>query len=183
MRTSKLDLYEALVKAIREADIDPEDMRDDLESAETSILKFPKYFNAVIETVVRSRTLSKDNISHYQYQIMHLDEMRRSAHISVAIAVNKLNRLCRMYNVEQMFDIDNLSGDNVDDREKAANAVYNFCKETFLDEEYRSGYAIKDEVNMDEELMQMADDQEEREMRSSYKGQQMFHTELTEITA
>lgn len=34
MRTSKLDLYEALVKAIREADIDPEDMRDDLESAE-----------------------------------------------------------------------------------------------------------------------------------------------------
>lgn len=178
--TSKMDLYTNLIIAIRNSGADPMDIEDDIETARDKVLSFPAYFNAVIECVVQANTLSKENISHYQYTIMKNDQRRRDKHIAAALAVNVLNRLCKIYKVEEMFPIGELNPDSVQDREAAINAVYLFCKETFLDEAYRSGYPVKDITvqEMDKELMEMAKDQEEREMRSSYNGQKMFNTDI-----
>lgn len=97
----------------------------------------------------------------------NLDANRRSAHISVADSVNQINKLCEIYQKDPIFELprnkEKLNSDDIDDREFAADLVYGFCKEVFLESKLRERYNELEEngdVNRDSELYQMIQSRE-----------------------
>lgn len=155
----------ALVGVIARSGEDPEDIKCDIQSIKRYLEYFPKYFNSVINHVIgcgMARFLYKGE--EYRDKVQALDHNRRSCHIAAADAVNKLNRLAKFYDAEQVFEIPrDLDPNNVDDRNIAVEMSYSFCTMTFLDGTQRNSYHTG---NTDTDLVRMAE------------AHCQFHTEL-----
>lgn len=152
-----------LAKVMREdcltkLDEDPELLEDMERYLTERIESFPKYFSSVImmETSIQIAKQLYDR-ENYQDKVQRMDQGRRLAHVRAAMSINQLNRLAGKYGLAPIFVFpekeDNIlipsakiPGDPEmerqakDDRELAADAVYGFCKEVFLDARSRDKY-------------------------------------------
>ncbi len=135
-----------------------EDKQDMQEFLIERIEMFPKYFSAVVNmktqlTILEQLCTSED----YAEKRSHLDEQRRRSHIMATMSINQINKLCKSYEMEAIFQFPEIGnrellpeakqkGNRVEemqassDRELAADAVYGFCKEVFLDGKSRALY-------------------------------------------
>ena len=149
-----------LAKTIREKETDPEELKDMEKFLEEKIGAFPQYFSSVIimethMTILRAMYDREDYIDRVQ----NMDQNRRISHQMAAYAINGINRVCDMYGVDHIFKFPEKENDELkpeasfhgdpiserlakDDRELAADAVYNFCKEVFLDAKSREIYNV-----------------------------------------
>lgn len=120
---------------------------------EERIEKLPKYFSCVItmNTQIGVIRVMCDDPEEIGRRIEQLDRARRMAHISAVMAINQINRLCTSYGVQKVFQFPEI-GDRelfaeakikgnpqseriaMEDRELAADRIYDFCKEIFLDD-------------------------------------------------
>lgn len=138
------DLAE-LAKTIKNTQSDKELMNDDLDFITDRIENFPKYFNSIVMMEIRVEMakfrLEGAELGGFRAE---LDANRRRAHILVANSINQINRLCEEYNREPVFNLPNnkekLNSDDIEDREYAADMVYGFCKEVFLESKLKERY-------------------------------------------
>ena len=147
-----------LAKAIKKQETDPEEIKYMEDFLLKRIETFPKYFSSVImmksQMAIASQLYDREK---YIETIERLDQNRRNSHIMAAYAINQINRLCDTYNVNRIFkfpQINNrdlvpeakIEGNTImekeakDDRELAADAIYGFCKEVFLDKKTLERY-------------------------------------------
>lgn len=140
-----------LAKRIREVEKNPEDLEEIEGFLTQQIEYFPKYFGAVVMMQSRMTIMSQFyDREDYADRVQKLDQSRRDLHILAAQAINKVNRLCKSYGLAPMFVFPEKNGMELqpeakvsgnpmmemqaeNDRELAADAVYGFCKEVFLD--------------------------------------------------
>lgn len=152
-----------LAKTIIDTQKDKELMEDDLDSLTKWIENFPKYYNSVITMEIRIEMakfrLEGSELGEYR---ANLDANRRMAHILVADSINKINRLCNVYKKEPVFKLpenkEKLNSESIDDREFAADLVYGFCKEVFLDSKSMERYNEQEDLEdnfRDKELYNM----------------------------
>lgn len=148
-----------LARRIREVEKDPDEIEYMEKYLTERIEKFPKYFSSVImmETQMKIAAQLYDR-EDYQDRVMSWDRSRRMSHIAAANAINQINRLCiQNYDMEPIFKFPSI-GDRPlkpeaeipgnammeraakDDRELAADAIYGFCKEVFLDARSKERY-------------------------------------------
>lgn len=149
MAENMMGRIQDLMMAIKENTVD-EDRDDILDFVAKEVLHFPAYLNQVIGYVVNSNLFRmRYEGEEYRDRMTKLDGDRRSAHIAIADAVNKLNKLSEMYGVEPIVPTEHrLDANSVDDREFAARITFSFCVETFLDEMDRSGYNREDDFDI-----------------------------------
>lgn len=149
----------ALAEKIKnDKELTMEDKQDMQEFLIERIEMFPKYFSSVVNmktqlTILEQLCTPED----YAEKRMSLDEQRRRAHIMATMSINQINKLCKSYEMEAIFQFPEIGnrellpeaknkGNRVEemqassDRELAADAVYGFCKEVFLDGKSRSLY-------------------------------------------
>lgn len=136
-----MDNVAALMSAINEKAAG-EERDDDLDFVVREIMHFPAYLNIIVEYVVnRDLIRLRYKGEEYRDRMTKLERDRRSVHIGLTDAVNKLNRLAKLYGVDAIVPVPHeLSSDSTDDRVIALQAAFPFCVETFLDEMDRSGY-------------------------------------------
>jgi len=157
-----------LAKTIKDTQEDKELMEEDLDFLINRIENFPRYFNSIITMEIRIEMAKfrLDGAELGEYRA-NLDANRRSAHISVADSVNQINKLCEIYQKDPIFELpgnkEKLNSADIDDREFAADLVYGFCKEVFLESKLRERYNELEEngdVNRDSELYHMIQSRE-----------------------
>lgn len=157
-----------LAKTIKDTQEDKELMEEDLDFLTNRIENFPRYFNSIITMEIRLEMakfrLEGAELGEYR---ANLDANRRSAHISVADSVNQINKLCEIYQKDPIFELpgnkEKLNSADIDDREFAADLVYGFCKEVFLESKLRERYNELEEngdTNRDSELYGMIQSRE-----------------------
>lgn len=177
-----------LANNIREKETDPEDRKDMEEFITKEIECFPKYFEAVVMMNTRLTIMSQlYDREDYIDKVQHMDQARRDAHIMVAQAINKINRLCDMYEIDHIFKFPGRGNEELQpipkvaghpkfereaeaDRELAADAVFGFCKEVFLEGKDLEKY------NMHEGYTRAQRDQELYEIGNGDGG---FNTKIT----
>lgn len=154
--------------------LDEEDMKDMEEFLMKRIERFPKYFSSVINMecrlVIMKQLYERED---YQEKVMKMDQARRDLHIMAADGINQINRLCRSYDMEPIFEFPlignrelmpraQIEGNPImernakDDRELAADAIYGFCKEVFLDSQSRERYNKMEEYSREERDQELA---------------------------
>lgn len=164
-----------LAKTIKENQEDKELVEEDLDFLTNRIENFPKYFNSVITMEIRMEIakfrLEGAELGEYR---MNLDANRRAAHISVADSINQINKLCEIYDKDPIFklpgDKEKLNSDSIDDREFAADLVYGFCKEVFLDSKSRERY---------NELEDITDDSRDQELYNMIQSRDTFNGKIS----
>lgn len=120
---------------------------EDLEFVENRLDKIPNYFNSVITFNVRMPILmAMYEGEEFRDKMSKLDSNRRYAHIAMCDAINQINRLCRAYEVDVIFDTDSrdLISASVDDRAIAAGIAFSFCTELYA--ETAGHYSSADEM-------------------------------------
>lgn len=153
-----LNKISELAKQIRKQETDKEDLEDMEAFLMERISKFPKYFSSVINMECRMTIMRQlYDREDYQDKYINMDRARRSLHIGAADAINQINRLCKRYNMEPIFKFPSIGDRDLrpkaeiegnaimereakDDRELAADAIYGFCKEVFLDAQSKERY-------------------------------------------
>ncbi len=112
-------------------------VKDDLDFMKEALCSLPAYFATVIatESVIKIAYIQFDyDQDRLKYTVEQADRNRRSAHISLTMGINQLNRLCKMYNVPEIFPTGldrDLDFNSKDDREIAVDKCYGFCKDMF----------------------------------------------------
>lgn len=164
-----------LAKTIKENQEDKELVEEDLDFLTNRIENFPKYFNSVITMEIRMEMakfrLEGAELGEYR---MNLDANRRAAHISVADSINQINKLCEIYNKDPIFELpgdkEKLNSDSIDDREFAADLVYGFCKEVFLDSKSKERY---------NELNEISDESRDHELYDMIQSRDTFNGKIS----
>lgn len=157
-----------LAKAIKEdKTLTPEFIEDDLDSLEKWINSFPDYFNSVVNMQSKmSIYLIRYEGEEYRDRVHALDQTRRDKHILAAQAINKINRSAKSYGMAEIFPVgkelkpdprewkDDPQAERKakDDRELAADYIYEFCKHVFLDGQLHNQYLSN---KRDQELYEM----------------------------
>ncbi len=132
----------ALIHGVREAiDDDPEELDDTLDFISDSFLQLPAYYHEV----VRINSVIASKAGHYDGDEMRgFDAERRHAHVNAAGAINKLNRIAKLYLKEPLFvfpeigdreleagnvfERDPVKAERADkDREMAVPKIFNLC--------------------------------------------------------
>lgn len=157
-----------LAKAIKEDEsLTSEFIKDDLESLEKWLNSFPEYFNSVV-TMQSSMSFYRFLYEGEEYRdrAQALDQTRRDKHILATQSINKINRLAKSYGMSEIFPVgkelkpaprdwkDDPQAERKakDDRELAADYIYEFCKQVFLDGQSHNQYLTN---KRDRELYQM----------------------------
>lgn len=122
-----------------------EDRIDDEKFLLDRIEKFPNYFSSVITMEYRMKLMSPfDDPDNYKDKVIKMDTARRMAHMAATDAINQINRLCNNYNMHPIFilpnELEKLDSNLEEDRRLAADIVYVFCKEVFLDSRSKERY-------------------------------------------
>lgn len=153
----------SLAKQIYEKAEDPVLLKEDLDTLMRYVEAFPKYFDSVIRMETFSAT------ARFRYEgddlldkLAKWDSDRRLAHIMATSAINKINRLCKVYEMDPIFEIpgvkeNRLNENSITDRKIAADIIYGFCKEVYLDAAEKERYNQK-ETSFDQELSELQND-------------------------
>lgn len=156
-----VERFNILLDVIKEKTLDVTERSDILSFVAEQALYAPKYYNAVIAgsiaTKIAYMTLDGEDLRD---RVQSLDRDRRMAHIGLTNSVNIINRLCKKYEIEPVFDVPHeLDPEKVSDREIAADIAYSFSSRVFLNEMERSEYHIEsaNHIKVDEMLGQMTE--------------------------
>ena len=109
-----------------------DDYADYSDFIKTNVMKFPDYFNKVVESVIvgdiaaEARKNGEVDIAEYQAMIMTVDKERKTVHDVAIDSCAKLNRLCDQFNMEHIADVD------ISDRHEVAAFIYETCKDLYL---------------------------------------------------
>lgn len=182
------DLIKLAEKISKNENLSPEDRDNDIDFIIKNIGQFPKYFNAVIMTETQISILRfKYDREDYLDKTQAADQSRRDYHINATHSINKINRAARRYGLDAIFKYDGyetrelkpepeIKGVRVmedaakEDRKIAADLVYVFCKDVFLDAKTREKYNEKQEYTREER---------EAELYRIGKNDDHFNTETT----
>lgn len=122
------------------------------------IERFPQYFSTVISMESRISILANlYEREDYIDKVMRMDQSRRDQHILATDAINQINVLCDLYGMEHIFQFPAIGNRKLqpeakikgnflmemaakDDRELAADAIFEFCKEVFLESKDKERY-------------------------------------------
>ena len=101
-----------------------------LDAVEMQVNYFTGYVNSVIDYVIKGEIVRHSGASYDQVraELEKLDVNRKIAHDGAISAVTTINRLCDMYGVEHLPDVD------TSDRYAVANFVGNFVLEVYKGE-------------------------------------------------
>lgn len=157
--SSTLDKLQKLSQAVKnEFQNDPEELQEMEEFLLSKVNAFPNYFNSVVSMESRIVILKElCDPETYRFRVQKMDDDRRSAHIAATNAINQLNRLCKRYDLEPLFTFEGIGdrelhsvaeipgnsakeNEAIEDRERAADAIFSFCKEVFLDKKVQEKY-------------------------------------------
>ena len=180
------DLTRLAEAVSKDPDLIPEEKMDDVEFILKNLEAFPKYFNSVIMTETQVSMLRfVYEREDYIDRVQSIDQKRRDNHIGATDAINKINRRANYYGLEPIFKypgceerelegrpkIDGIKNPELirriefeakEDRKIAADIVYKFCKDVFLDAKSKEKYNGKEEYDReerDEELYQIGKNQ------------------------
>lgn len=132
-----------LLNAIKDKETDPEEIKDLEKFISDKFNSFSRY-NSIVVNFEMQVTLWKTFYEPEQYldKIERLDKSRRLAHVAATVSINQLNRLCKTYNVPEIFDIKNEQLDVMSnaDRETAAEIIFEYCKEMSIDQNEKGAY-------------------------------------------
>lgn len=132
-----------LLNAIKDKETDPEEIKDLEKFISDKFNSFSRY-NSIVVNFEMQVTLWKTFYEPEQYldKIERLDKSRRLAHVAATVSINQLNRLCKTYNVPEIFDIKNEQLDVMSnaDREIAAEIIFEYCKEMSIDQNEKDAY-------------------------------------------
>lgn len=138
-----------LLNAIKDKETDPEEIKDLEQFISDKFNSFSRY-NSIVMNFEMQVTLWKTFYEPEQYldKIERLDKSRRLAHVDATVSINQLNRLCKTYNVPEIFDIKNEQLDVMSnaDRETAAEIIFEYCKEMSIDQNEKSDYNKNDNI-------------------------------------
>lgn len=138
-----------LLNAIKDKETDPEEIKDLEQFISDKFNSFSRY-NSIVVNFEMQVTLWKTFYEPEQYldKIERLDKSRRLAHVAATVSINQLNRLCKTYNVPEIFDIKNEQLDIMSnaDRESAAEIIFEYCKEMSIDQNEKSDYNKNDNI-------------------------------------
>lgn len=138
-----------LLNAIKDKETDPEEIKDLEKFISDKFNSFSRY-NSIVVNFEMQVTLWKTFYEPEQYldKIERLDKSRRLAHVAATVSINQLNRLCKTYNVPEIFDIKNEQLDIMSnaDRETAAEIIFEYCKEMSIDQNEKSDYNKNDNI-------------------------------------
>lgn len=138
-----------LLNAIKDKETDPEEIKDLEKFISDKFNSFSRY-NSIVMNFEMQVTLWKTFYEPEQYldKIERLDKSRRLAHVAATVSINQLNRLCKTYNVPEIFDIKNEQLDIMSnaDRETAAEIIFEYCKEMSIDQNEKSDYNKNDNI-------------------------------------
>lgn len=129
---------------------DKEEMADDIDFLEDKLEAIPRYFSSVIShEIILSVSRFRLDAEQYQAKCEMMDSRRRMEHEIMTSAINKVNRLCKIYGVAPVFVVPGedreLDVDDINDRANAALYAYGFCKEIFADNIHEiKGYTEKE---------------------------------------
>lgn len=140
---------------------------EDIKLIERYVKTFPAYFNSVINYVVTIPFIYLNfEGEECRDRVENLDINRRSCHIKMTDAINKLNTLAVFYGAKPIFDIEGrLDSNSIEDRELAKRIVYSFCSNVFKEEMNvkKNNERIISEAELESDLHQMA------ELRQTFK--------------
>ena len=145
-----------LTKAIKEDEtLTAEFIDDDLDSLAKWLNSFSEYFNAVVnmQSIMSIYSVQYEG-EEYRDRVQALDQTRRDKHILATQAINKINRSAKSYGMSEIFPVgkelkpdprewkDDPQAERKakDDRELAADYIYEFCKQVFLDGQSHNQY-------------------------------------------
>lgn len=138
-----------LLNAIKDKETDPEEIKDLEKFISDKFNSFSRY-NSIVVNFEMQVTLWKTFYEPEQYldKIERLDKSRRLAHVAATVSINQLNRLCKTYNVPEIFDTKNEQLDIMSnaDRETAAEIIFEYCKEMSIDQNEKSDYNKNDNI-------------------------------------
>lgn len=124
-----------------------------LDAVEMQVNYFTGYVNAVIDYVIKGEIVRHSGASFDQVraELEKLDVNRKIAHDGAISAVTTINRLCNMYSVEYLTDV------NTSDRHAVADFVGNFVLELYKGETNGKGMdqAVKDAKGRHYDTMKM----------------------------
>lgn len=142
-----------LAEIIKNSNNNAEEIKDDLDFLVKRIETFPKYFNSILIMETRLELgrfrLEPDDLAEMRTK---LDHNRRDCHIIATNSINQLNRLAKAYNQNSIFifPVENnvLNPENIEHREMAADCIFDFCKEVFLDVKEKEFFKEMEEYNI-----------------------------------
>lgn len=102
-----IDKLRNLIQTIETLD-DKEDMQDYFDFLERSLKHIPDYFNSIIkqqtDPLIISPTLRFSYPEKYKEKFMEYEQYRREHHILMTQSINMVNRLCKTFNIPQVFE-------------------------------------------------------------------------------